>query len=410
MHKINNLRESATDYMTQEEKTWKNQIIKLLINKKHSKFAKRLLYYDLNIVEIQDDPEFTAAISTDVTKPVIYISRGFLTNPQTFDQLDVLLRHELSHNLMMHQLRMVNKLNASAKKVKGANSWKDLANSNSFQDFLNIIMDDEISNFRYSQIDKNTVRYMVLNGKTISGLVTEDHRQAWMKLSLEEMYEKSLQELEQVRQNVLNNIKNAAPKSMLDKSYFKNSSYARIDTPTSTFGTKDKSGAHGIEQIKKSKYYRSLGVKYRRTQIIINRILEVLKDKSDNQLKMALRKIGESKLTDKLYFGEILVDGKSEKIYITSPEQKSITASIIKYLLGNIAEKPVVDVQRKFHTQEYKNAYNEIMNNVKDIYKNLSSKDLEEILNRIAASNVIANKTSYGTLSKEDYEMRYGAI
>lgn len=37
-------------------------------------------------------------------------------------------------------------------------------------------MDDEISNKKYTDEDKEIVRNMWLNGRLIGGLVTEDHR------------------------------------------------------------------------------------------------------------------------------------------------------------------------------------------------------------------------------------------
>ena len=57
---------------------------------------------------VKDDPKFTAAISFD--EGVIYISEGFLTDKALFFQLNVLMRHELAHNLRRHQIRMMHKL------------------------------------------------------------------------------------------------------------------------------------------------------------------------------------------------------------------------------------------------------------------------------------------------------------
>ena len=74
----------------------------------HAKYAERLSKFDINIVPVKDDPEFTAAISFD--EGVIYISEGFLTDKALFFQLNVLMRHELAHNLLMHQIRMMHKL------------------------------------------------------------------------------------------------------------------------------------------------------------------------------------------------------------------------------------------------------------------------------------------------------------
>ena len=74
----------------------------------HAKYAERLSKFDINIVPVKDDPKFTAAISFD--EGVIYISEGFLTDKSLFFQLNVLMRHELAHNLRRHQIRMMHKL------------------------------------------------------------------------------------------------------------------------------------------------------------------------------------------------------------------------------------------------------------------------------------------------------------
>ena len=132
----------------------------------HAKYAERLSKFDINIVPVKDDPEFTAAISFD--EGVIYISEGFLTDKSLFFQLNVLMRHELAHNLLMHQIRMMHKL--------GVDVGTKVNQSESLSQLWNVIMDDEISNKKYTDEDKKTVRNMWLNGRLIGGLVTEDHR------------------------------------------------------------------------------------------------------------------------------------------------------------------------------------------------------------------------------------------
>ena len=109
MNKI--LEAQKKEFMSKKEQKLKKRLIELLKDDgkghRYPKFAKRLEAFDVNIVYLSDDPNFTAAISFDEGK--IYISEGFLQNEELFYQLNVLMRHELAHNLMMHQIRMLNK-------------------------------------------------------------------------------------------------------------------------------------------------------------------------------------------------------------------------------------------------------------------------------------------------------------
>lgn len=187
----------ARRYMTDREKKLRVALVKLLRDDgkghHHAKYAERLSKFDINIVSLKDDPRFTAAISFN--EGVIYIGEGFLTDPTMFYQLNVLMRHELAHNLLMHEIRMMRHL--------GDEAWKIFGTSPSLHEILNVIMDDEISNKKYSEDDKKIVRNMYLNGKFIGGLVTEDHRQNWMNMTLEQMYEAVQQELDAIHSKIV---------------------------------------------------------------------------------------------------------------------------------------------------------------------------------------------------------------
>lgn len=181
----------ARRYMTEREKQLRKRLVALLRDDgkghHHAKYAERLSKFDLNIVPIKDDPQFTAAISFQ--EGIIYVGEGFLTDPAMFYQLNVLMRHELAHNLLMHEIRMMRHL--------GKDVFEDIfGQSRSLHSILNIIMDDEISNKKYSAEDKEVVRNMYLNGKLIGGLVTEDHRADWIDLPVEQLYEKIKVELD----------------------------------------------------------------------------------------------------------------------------------------------------------------------------------------------------------------------
>lgn len=169
-------------FMTKREKILKRKLINLLKDDgrghHHARYAAVLELFDVNIVPLNRQPS-TAAISFD--DGIIYINEGFLQDDATFYQLNVIMRHELCHNLLMHQVRMVKKLSEIPE--------SNLRLSMSIHELCNIIEDFEISNKKYTAEDKETVRHTWLNGKLISGLVTEDHRSNWAKMSLEEMYD-----------------------------------------------------------------------------------------------------------------------------------------------------------------------------------------------------------------------------
>lgn len=168
------------DFTAYQERNIKRALIKNLEETGHIKFAERLKNYDLKIVPFTAMPKCTAFVRPgDAT---IYVGEGFI-NVDTLDekdvifQLNVLLRHEMSHQLFKHAVRMMKEAGVK------------LASLASFHDLLNVIEDDEISNRTYFPQDKEVVRTMKMNRpddsllkstmEVIGGLVTEDHRQAW---------------------------------------------------------------------------------------------------------------------------------------------------------------------------------------------------------------------------------------
>ena len=199
---VNKITEASEKiYMTNQEKRLKRRLIRLLMDDgkghKHGKYAKRLEDFIIHIVSRHEDPTMTCAISWE--KATIYISEGFLTDPDTFFQLNVLMRHELAHNLMCHQIRMM-KVLTDKYGPKGATRIKM---SQSLHELINIIEDFEISNQRYTEEDKTIVRNLMLNGRIISGLVTEDSRKKWVDLSVEQMFIELINEIDQIQRSIL---------------------------------------------------------------------------------------------------------------------------------------------------------------------------------------------------------------
>ena len=82
------------------------------------------------------------------------------------------------------------------------NAYEHIKYSASLHEILNIIEDFEISNKRYTSEDKKIVKAMMLNGQVIGGLVTEEHRQSWVNMSVEAMYEELSKELIKINSDI----------------------------------------------------------------------------------------------------------------------------------------------------------------------------------------------------------------
>ena len=192
---------TAREVSTKREKVLKKKLLALLRDDgqghKHAKYAERLEDFIIKIVPYDEDPEMTAAISFD--EATIYISDGFLKDPDTFYQLNVLMRHELAHYLMQHQIRMMHKIIEKYGKDGGTR----ISMSQSLHHLMNIIEDFEISNERYTADDKVVVKNMKLNGREIGGLITENIRGGWEKLSVLDMFDKLEEEIKNLQDSIV---------------------------------------------------------------------------------------------------------------------------------------------------------------------------------------------------------------
>lgn len=192
---------TAREVRTKREKVLKKKLLDLLRDDgqghKHAKYAERLEDFIIKIVPYEKDPKMTAAISFD--EATIYISDGFLKDPDTFYQLNVLMRHELAHYLMQHQIRMMHKIIEKY----GEDGGTRISMSQSLHHLMNIIEDFEISNERYTSDDKIVVKNMKLNGREIGGLITETIRGGWEKLSVLDMFDKLEEEIQNLQASIV---------------------------------------------------------------------------------------------------------------------------------------------------------------------------------------------------------------
>lgn len=193
---------SKKRWMNAEERSLIKNLEKYLADDghgtKHGKYAELLREFDITFVNGQVNPSFTAAVSFETH--MIYISTGFIMRDpakreQMFAQLSVLIRHEMAHVMMQHQIRMIAEWNSR----HGKDAQERLSCSQSLHNLNNIIEDFEISNKRYNSRDKRIVNTMTLNGEIIGGLITEEFRDAWKNYSLEEMYNALVQDIESMQ-------------------------------------------------------------------------------------------------------------------------------------------------------------------------------------------------------------------
>lgn len=348
-------------FMTATERQVKKRLCRLLIDNGHRKYAERFWKFDFNIVDANKHPDFTAAISFD--EATVFISSGFLGSGQgVFNQLDVLLRHELAHNLMMHQIRMMhifkNKFSKNSDEI-----YQRISYSLTLHQLLNIIEDFEISNKRYSAADKKIVRNMMLNGNVIGGLITEDNR-GWDKLSLEAMYEELSNELIAINNAIRSNPywqPKAGPmvggEPTIDSIELHTakagSLYKNITRPSSIKAP--------LDIFIKSKTFNNLPEVYKK---LVTKLYTELKDCTSDTDKQALLDIikiiadtSPQETCDIIspITGEVL-----ETLY--TPEEKMLASDILKNITGNINYNPQkFKIKRKKNSQEYKDAWNQVI-------------------------------------------------
>ena len=200
---MKNLKEAGKEIQTETEKKLKKKLLALLRNDgkghHHAKYAARLEDFMIKIVPRADEPGFVASVSwEDVT---IYISDGFVTNdPEIFYQLSVLMRHELAHYLLQHDIRMAKYISDKY----GDEYAEHFKLSNLLHQTCNIVMDLEISNKVYLQNDdKDVVRNLTDGVRFLPGLVTEDIVSSWEKMNLIEMYDAVEKEIENIKQSIV---------------------------------------------------------------------------------------------------------------------------------------------------------------------------------------------------------------
>lgn len=189
--------------MTRTEELGKREIMKLLAKQGYKAYAKLLDLFDLNIT---DDPNVVAYMQPG--KARIVVNRNLRLN-----QISTVVRHEILHEYLKHQDRLMKHLAKQAHLDYDTLSdmdLKELQNKLYSNQIFNIAGDYEISNKGYTEADKDIVHNLWLNGQQVRGLVTEDDHPDWVNLSVEEMYDKLNKEM--------NNQENQLKQQLQDRS------------------------------------------------------------------------------------------------------------------------------------------------------------------------------------------------
>lgn len=402
-HKRLLIEEIERRFMTREELLLRKELVKLLIANNHPKFARRLAKFNVNIVELKDaPPDFVAAISYD--EGTIYISRGLLADQETFNQLDVLMRHELAHNLLMHQVRLMRHL--------GDELGERFSSSATLHQFLNVIEDWDISNSgRYSDADKKIVKNLWVNGRLFPGLITELDKPGWEKLTLEEMYGALDRELQKIHKGVLARRKqdmSSAELAELEKQIARNDQIALRALPAYDMyanSTAKPSRASGsLKDFIDGKAYVFLGRdQYGKDHRLLFADLGPVRQKVLTELQ-SLIEAPNSSLMEEAGLEELIdkisQSGVAEKVdltatdtdtdevltvnnkipFVVSPEEKFLVLEFLKKLSPKVRKvaKVNVNVNKATHSQDYIAAYNEIIKTCDN--NGVSDEDLEAIL------------------------------
>lgn len=374
-------------FMTDRERKVKKALCQLLINRGHRKYAERFWKFDFNIIDSKKHPDFTAAISFD--EATVFISDGFLgTSEAIFNQLDVLLRHELAHNLMMHQIRLMHVFRRMHKNDPDE-AYAHISASASLHRILNIIEDYEISNKRYTTADKKVIENMTLNGRVIGGLITEEDRPNWATMPLEAMYNELSNELIAIN-SAIRSDPNWRPKSRI-----KNNEriYDPIETTGSGLSKETKiiadyrnimkpSGIRApVEVFIKSKAFNKFADIYKK---LITTIYDAFKDfetaTEQQQLLDIVKAIagtGPQETFD-------IISPMSGEFVVTlyTPEDKMLANDVLKNLGGNINYDPLkFNIKRKTNSQEYKDAWNKVVTTLDK--KQFDDETLSQVLDAI---------------------------
>lgn len=181
--------------MTARDKLVKEQLIQRLIDTGYGTYAKRLKEFEVFVADMFNGvPIRTAAMFPETGE--IVINPGFFEladEEQAWNQLSVLIRHEMLHFLLVHEKRLFDHLVATDP------NFKETYEKASIHQIANYAMDWELSELGYDEDDKEVVRVMTLNGEVIGGLILSDDHPEWLHKPMEDLFELVKKEVDEGR-------------------------------------------------------------------------------------------------------------------------------------------------------------------------------------------------------------------
>ena len=168
--------------MTSREALAKQELTKFLQQQGYATYAKLLNMFHLNLTQ---DPRVLGYMEPEKGRIV-------LNSSVDIDRVALIARHEILHFYLKHHERTLKKM----AEMKGLDPNKlDDMSVKEIEEAVygdpdrldNWATDFDISNQGYTDKDKAIVR-------SLHGLVTEDFHEDWVDLTMEEMYEKLLDE------------------------------------------------------------------------------------------------------------------------------------------------------------------------------------------------------------------------
>ncbi len=181
--------------MTREERATREALADKLAEQGYVTYSELFSLFDLNITY---DP---TTVGYMIPNKGTIVINGTL-KPST---MLLIIRHEIMHEYLTHEMRLIN--HVAKKHGLDPDELDDVSlediKSEIYKDSnFNIAGDYEISNRAYTDQDKEDVRNVELNGKIVSGLVTEDEHPDWVDLPLEDMYDNLIDELNKQKDQI----------------------------------------------------------------------------------------------------------------------------------------------------------------------------------------------------------------
>jgi hypothetical protein len=161
--------------MTREAQAAKVYILRLLAQQGYKKYAEIFQHFDLELTRRKDvvgymiADEMTIVLNADLEEG---------------DYVSTVVRHEILHQYLDHMNRLI--------KHVGLDVYEN--RNSTLHEIFNRAADYEISNVGYTTRDKEVTRKLRVGSLELRGLLTEDDHPDWVNLTMEEIYDKLIEE------------------------------------------------------------------------------------------------------------------------------------------------------------------------------------------------------------------------